>query len=118
MTKTERTIIEITCNVCGRLLVAEYAAEKDSIDFVEDVLCEYLYAQVIVGRSNAIERVRSTGATGREVHVCQPCCLFIIENSSRHEVCPHGEPPHECNACMVAGDYAADAAREDRVFGR
>ena len=32
--------------------------------------------------------------------------------------CPHGESYGECNACDVAGDFAFDAAREDRMFGR
>lgn len=26
--------------------------------------------------------------------------------------CPHGNPWAECNACMVEGDFAYDAARE------
>ena len=30
------------------------------------------------------------------------------------ERCPHGEEWSECNACMVAGDMAYDAARESR----
>ena len=28
------------------------------------------------------------------------------------DTCPHGEKSHECNACLVAGDLAYDAARE------
>lgn len=34
------------------------------------------------------------------------------------ELCPHGNPPEECNDCMVYGDFVADATREDRIFGR
>jgi hypothetical protein len=30
--------------------------------------------------------------------------------------CPHGRTAGECNACDVAGDFAFDAAREDRFF--
>ncbi len=33
-------------------------------------------------------------------------------------LCPHGNPAGECNDCDVASDFAFDAAREDRVFGR
>lgn len=32
--------------------------------------------------------------------------------------CPHNELVSECDACMVAGDLAFDAARERAVFGR
>ncbi len=30
------------------------------------------------------------------------------------EHCPHGEPWLDCNACLMAGDLAYDAAREKR----
>ncbi len=33
-------------------------------------------------------------------------------------VCPHGKTAGECNDCDVAADFAFDAAREDRAFGR
>lgn len=32
--------------------------------------------------------------------------------------CPHGNDPADCDACMVAADFAYDAAREARAFGR
>ena len=32
--------------------------------------------------------------------------------------CPHGEVLGECDACDAAGDFAFDAVREDRIFGR
>lgn len=30
------------------------------------------------------------------------------------KLCPHGQEWAECNACMIAGDLAFDAARESR----
>lgn len=36
----------------------------------------------------------------------------------RPTLCPHDRPVGHCDACDVAGDFAADAAREDRIFGR
>jgi hypothetical protein len=32
--------------------------------------------------------------------------------------CPHGNEAGECNDCLVQSDFAADVAREDRIFGR
>ena len=32
--------------------------------------------------------------------------------------CPHGNPPAECNECMISSDIAFDADREQRHFGR
>ena len=32
--------------------------------------------------------------------------------------CPHGNDPADCNACLMYGDFLADCAREDRIFGR
>ena len=34
------------------------------------------------------------------------------------EVCPHGEPAGECDACDQIADQAFDAARECSYFGR
>ena len=38
--------------------------------------------------------------------------------SEAHKMCPHGLEWSECNACMVAGDLAYDAAREARLINR
>lgn len=50
--------------------------------------------------------------TGREREMAQ-----AYEPPERTR-CPHGEPVGECHACDVAGDFAFDAAREARIFGR
>ncbi len=33
-------------------------------------------------------------------------------------VCPHSKTAGECHDCDIAADFAFDAAREDRAFGR
>lgn len=40
---------------------------------------------------------------------CEPCGKLP---------CPHGQPVGECAQCDADGDFAFDAAREDRIFGR
>lgn len=41
------------------------------------------------------------------------------EGFSEKATCPHGTPVEEdCNDCYIAGDFAYDCAREDRIFGR
>ena len=32
--------------------------------------------------------------------------------------CRHGNPPSDCNECMIESDLAFDTAREQRHFGR
>jgi hypothetical protein len=33
-------------------------------------------------------------------------------------LCPHGNKAGSCNACDIQSDFAFDAARENRIFGR
>lgn len=43
---------------------------------------------------------------------------FELEPAEYPDKCPHGSKPGECEACDVASDFAYDATREDRCFGR
>lgn len=40
--------------------------------------------------------------------------LSSLEVREGGDLCPHDNPPHDCNACDVLGDFAFDAAREGR----
>jgi hypothetical protein len=41
--------------------------------------------------------------------LCEPC---------GKQPCPHGRKWGQCDDCDADGDFAFDAAREDRIFGR
>lgn len=44
---------------------------------------------------------------------CRTCCLQRVNGHTHgRNLCAHGNPPHDCNACDVASDLAFDANRE------
>lgn len=48
---------------------------------------------------------------------CRPAVVWRVVGSDAPK-CPHGARAEDCEACYVAADFAYDAARENRVFGR
>lgn len=69
-------------------------------------------AVLITQRSEGVETSIYVPA-GCEVALCN-----AIHHANDSRQCPHGRVVGECNDCDVAADFAYDAAREDRVFGR
>jgi hypothetical protein len=51
-----------------------------------------------------------------EASVCNHCMSAI--NDPKAKLCAHGLRAGECDDCDMAADFAHDAAREDRLFGR
>lgn len=41
--------------------------------------------------------------------------MKLFSDGEEPVACPHGEPPAECNACMVNSDLAYDASRESAL---
>jgi len=57
-------------------------------------------------------------------HLCDRCRCVLPEDwkyawceKCGKEDCLHGNPPAECNECMIESDLAFDANREQRHFG-
>lgn len=90
--------------------------EKDlgQFDSVEDCLAE-------IGRIDYENQIASI-SEGLRYEAMEKSCReyekFMSEHPPEPLLCPHGVEFHECNACLVAGDMAYDAAREAKYFGR
>jgi hypothetical protein len=41
-------------------------------------------------------------------------CARCAREAEQSKPCPHGNLAHECNDCMIEGDFQYDAAREGR----
>ena len=59
-------------------------------------------------RRAAFERPCRECGQPTEYMWCEECCKKDIPR------CPHGNRPHECNACMIESDLAYDSWRESR----
>jgi hypothetical protein len=58
-------------------------------------------------------------------HFCARCGIALYDNWPYAACepcgklpCPHGNPVGDCATCDRDGDFAFDAMREDRIFGR
>ena len=68
-----------------------------------------------------LEMVDSDASTyGCYPRLCDRCRCVLPENwkyaccEKCGKECPHGNPPADCNECMIESDMAFDAAREQR----
>lgn len=80
--------------------------------------CDEPFADYPVPACSEACAVASHAATERMIQEMNTPVEHDFLFDERESECPHGKNPAECNACMEYGDFKADCAREERMFGR